>query len=75
MRVKQIDLEYRDEKDVSGPAPAYALLGAKLHLASHTMAGTEVFREVDLAIEDVRELERLLNRALQRMTQEVRRLI
>ncbi len=75
MRVKQIDLEYIDEKDTSGPAPDYALLGAKLHVASHTMAGTEVFQELDLVIEDVRELERLLNRALQRMTQEVRRLI
>ncbi len=68
MRVQQIDLRYAQ-------APEDTLLGARLHVQSHSLTGQEIFREVDLDIKEVRELERLLDRALKRLTQEALKLI
>lgn len=68
MRVQQIDLRYAE-------APEGTLLGARLHVQSHSLTGQEIFREVDLDIKEVRELERLLDRALRRLTQEALKLI
>ena len=68
MRVQQIDLRYAQ-------APEDALLGARLHVQSHSLTGQEIFREVDLDIKEVRELERLLDRTLKRLTQEALKLI
>ena len=53
MQVQQIDLRYAE-------APDDTLLGARLHLQSHSLTGQEIFREVDLDIKEVRELEKLL---------------
>ena len=68
MRVQQIDLRYAQ-------APKDTLLGARLHVQSYSLTGQEIFREVDLDIKEVRELERLLDRALKRLTQEALKLI
>ncbi len=68
MRVQQIDLQYAQP-------PQDTLLGARLHVQSHSLTGQEIFREVDLDIKEVRELERLLDRALKRLTQEALKLI
>lgn len=68
MRVQQIDLRYAE-------APDDTLLGAGLHVQSHSLTGQEIFREVDLDIKEVRELERLLDRALKRLTREALKLI
>ncbi len=68
MRALQIDLQYAQ-------APEDTLLAARLHVQSHSVTGQEIFREVGLDIKEVRELERLLDRALRRLTQEALKLI
>ena len=44
-------------------------------MQSHSLTGQEIFREIDLDIKEVKELERLLDRALKRLTQEALKLI